>query len=321
MLWLYILIFIISCLILICSSTWIIQALTRIARFLEWREFIVASLLMAFATSLPEFFVGVFSAFHKRPQLSFGDVIGSNIIVLTLVMGIGILMAKRLKFEGKILQRSSLYACLIAPLPLLLMLDGKISRWDGVILFLALGFYFQRLLLQKERFTKVFSHAFNRKRAHFKLFLKDLGIFLAGVSLLLCSAEGIVWSTSNLAREFNLPLVIIGLLLVALGTSTPEIAFGIKSITMGHKEMILGDAMGSVVVNSTLILGTVALIYPLEIPDFSPYFIGIIFTVITCLFFAIFARTDREITRREAIFLLFVYATFVICEIITLPKG
>lgn len=297
------------------SGAWVIQALTRIARFLEWREFIVASLLMAFATSLPELFVGFFSAFHKKPQLSFGNVMGSNIIGLTLVIGIATLMAKGLKFEGKVLQRSSLYACLIAFLPLLLMLDGKISRTDGVVLLLTFTLYFNWLLYQKERFTKVLFKKLKNKVAQLQLFLKDFGIFLGGVFLLLCSAEGIVWSVSNLATIFNLPLVITGLLLVAIGTSAPEIVFGIRSVTMDHKEMILGCAVGSVVVNSTLVLGIVALICPFKIPDFSPYFIGIIFTVVTCLFFVIFATTEREITRKEALFLLSIYVAFLICEI------
>ena len=312
---LYIFIFIASCLILFWAGRWLVTTLTRMAHFLGWREFVVASVLMAFVTSLPELFIGVFSAFHKRPQLSFGVVIGSNIIALTLIVGIGSLLAKQLRFGSKILQRSSLYTAAIAPLPLLLMLDGKISRWDGIVLFLAFGFYFHRLLSQEERFTKILSNSLRRDRVGFGLFLKDLKMFFGGVCLLLLSAEGIVFSVLKLAEIFNLPLLIIGILLVALGTSLPEIAFAIESITMGHKEMILGDVMGSVVVNSTLILGLVALMCPFEISTFSPYFTGILFTVIVALSFAIFAKTDRKITRREALFLLLIYVIFVICEL------
>jgi cation:H+ antiporter len=316
-LWLSILIFIASCLVLVRSGIWVVQALSKIAQFLKWREFIVASILMAFTTSLPELFIGVTSSFHQKPQLSFGDIIGANIIALTLVIGIGAILAKGLRFEGKILQRSSLYAAFIAPLPLLLMMDGKISRIDGVILFLAFGLYFYRLLSQEERFSKILSNSFNRDRVGFKLFLKDLGIFLGGVFLLLISAEGIVFSASSFAAEFNLPLVIIGAFLVALGTSLPELTFGIRSITMGHREMILGDVMGSVVINSTLILGLVALICPFEIANFSPYFIGIIFTVAAALFFTIFSRTSGTISKREAIFLILIYITFILFEILT----
>ncbi len=312
-----ILIFGISCLILIKSGTLVVKALTRIAQFLGWKEFIVASILMAFATSLPEIFIGITSALHQRPELSFGNVIGSNIIALTLVIGIGAVLAHGIKLEGRVLQKSSLYASAIALLPLLLILDGKLSRIDGVILILALVFYFHQLLVQEERFTKVFSNDFKREWTHFKLFVRDLGIFCGGVVLLLLSAEGVVFSSLNLASEFNLSLIVVGLFLVAFGTSIPEIAFGVRSVIMGHKEMIVGNAIGSVVVNSALALGLVALISPFEIPNFSPYFIGIIFTVLAALVFLIFARTNQEITRKEALFLLEIYALFILVEILT----
>jgi cation:H+ antiporter len=313
----YILIFGFSCLILVKSGALLVRALTRIAQFLGWKEFVVASVLMAFATSLPEIFIGVTSALHQQPELSFGNVIGSNIIALTLVIGIGAILAGGIKMEGKVLKKSTLYAIAIALLPFLLILDGKISRIDGTILILSLVFYFRQLLAQEERFTKVFSNDFKREWVHFKLFLKDLGIFLVGVFLLLLSAEGVVFSSLNLAAEFNLPLIIIGLFLVAFGTSIPEITFGVRSVILGHKEMVVGDAIGSVVVNSSLALGIVALISPFSISFFSPYLIGIIFTVITVFFFFVFSRTGQEITRKEALFLLEIYILFVLVEILT----
>lgn len=315
MIWLYIFIFISSCTILFWAGKLLVESLTKMAHFLGWREFVVASVLMAFVTSLPELFIGVFSAFHKRPQFSFGVIIGSNIIALTLIVGIGSLIAKQLRFGSKILQRSSLYTAAIAPLPFLLMLDGRISRWDGIVLFLAFGFYFHRLLSQEERFTKILASSLRKDRVGFELFLKDLKVFFGGVCLLFLSAEGIVFSALGLIEIFNLPLLIVGIFLVALGTSLPEMAFTIESITMGHKEMILGDVMGSVVVNSTLIWGLIALISPFEISVFSPYLIGILFTVIIALSFAIFARTDRKISKREGIILLSLYVLFVISEL------
>lgn len=314
MAWFYILIFIVSCLVLVRSGTWLVKSLSRMAQFLGWREFVVSFILMAFATSLPELFVGITSAFHGRPELSFGNVIGANIVNLTLIIGIGALIARGLKTEGTTLQRSSIYTAFLAFLPILLMLDGKISRVDGVVLLLALAFYFHQLVLQEESFTKIFSNNFNRERVHFKLFLKDSGMFLAGLFLLLLSAGGIVWSASFFAAATGLPLLIVGTLIVALGTTLPEMVFGIKSITMGHKEMILGNLMGSVVANSTLVLGLTFLICPLQIPKLSPYVIGIIFTVITCLFFTIFSRTGKVISKKEGIVLIVIYVLFVISQ-------
>jgi len=315
MLFFYLLVFLLACVVLVRSGTLTVRSLTRIAQFLEWKEFVAAAILMAFVTSLPEFFVGLSSGFHHKPQLSFGNIIGANIINLTLVIGIGVWLAKELRFEGRVLQRSSLFAGICALLPLLLMLDGKISRIDGIVLLLALIFYFQRLIRQEERFTRIFSNKFKREWSQFKLFLRELGLFLFGVGLLLLSAEIIVRSASALAIELNFPLVLIGLLLVSLGTTLPEITFGIKSIALGHRELILGNTLGSVVVNSTLILGMVALISPFEIPNFSPYFTGIIFTLTTVLLFSLFIRTGQLVTRKEALILFSIYLLFVLAEL------
>lgn len=316
MFWLYILIFIISCLVLIQSGTLMVGALTRIAQFLEWREFTVAFFLMAFATSIPELFVGITSALHLKSALSLGNIIGSNVINLTLAIGIAVLLANGLSVETAIAQRNSVYVSIIASLPILLMLDGKLSRVDGLALLIVLVFYFHIMASEEKRFTKVLSKEYKREWPKFKLFLKDLGIFLGGVLLLLLAAQGIVLTSFFFAEAAGLSLAIIGILIVALGTNLPEIAFGVKAIALGHKEMVLGNLMGSVVANSTLVLGITILISPLEIPEFSPYITGIIFTVLAALFFVIFSKTGKKITRKEAIFLLGVYVLFVITGIL-----
>jgi cation:H+ antiporter len=313
---LYFSIFIIACLILTKAGTYIAKALINISGFLNLKKFTVASLIMTVVSSLPEIFIGVSAAFHNKQQLSLGNVMGSNIIVLTLVIGIGGLIAKGLSFKTKTIRRASYYSAIISPLPLILMLDGKIDRIDGIILFTALFFYFHQLILQEKRFTKTISAIINGKKRNNNYFYKNIGLLLLSVLFLLGSAEMIVWSASRIANELNLSLSIIGLLLVAIGTSTPELSFGIRSITMGHEEMLLGDAIGSVVINSALVIGTMAIIRPFSIPDLSPYFVSMLFTIVIASVFAGFARSDHEISETESIFLIFIYVLFLMSEVI-----
>ncbi|MCD6500748.1 sodium:calcium antiporter [bacterium] len=310
----YILIFIGSCVLLVKSATWVVKALTRIARFLEWSEFLVSFILMAFATSLPEFFVGLSSAFHKIPQLSFGNIIGANILNLTLGVGIAALVAGGLKLETQVARRDALYAALCGFLPLLLMLDGAFSRVDGIVLLGVLVFYLKMIFQEKQRFTKVFNK-YKRNWTQYKLFLKDLAVFWGGVALLLLAGEGVVRSARILSSVMNLPLIFTGIIFVGLGTTLPEITFSLRAISLGHKEMVLGNFMGSVICNSTLILGLVSLISPLKITNFSPYLIGILFTAIVAFAFAIFARTGQKITKKEALILLAIYALFIIFQL------
>jgi cation:H+ antiporter len=314
--WFYLVIFIISCLLLVRSGTWVVAGLVRIAKSLEWKEFVLSFILMAIVSSLPEFFVGISSAFHGKPELSFGNVIGSNIINLTLAVAIGVLLAKGLKTSGSLFRETSLYTVAIAFLPILLIIDGQLSRTDGLILIGVLLFYFRYLFKQQKKFSEVFSNKFKRNWQQFKLFLKDLVLLFGGTAVLLLSAEGIVWSTSYLAALLGIPLIIVGTLIVALGTNLPEIIFGIRSVAMGHKDMLLGSLMGSVITNSTLVLGATALISPLKISDFSLYLNGILFVVITAFLFFIFSKTNKEINQKEAVILLIIYVLFVCSQFV-----
>jgi cation:H+ antiporter len=290
----------------------------RIADFLNWKKFIVASLVMGFVSSMPEFFVGISASLSGKPGLSFGNVIGSNVFLLTLVIGVAVLLGGKIKLKGKMIQRSLLFAGLYALLPLLLMIDGEASRGDGAILIVALVFYVRELVSAQRRFRKTFlgdQEEPEETAKQLKSFFKDLGIFLLGFGFMVLGAQAIVFSASRLALQFNLPLVLIGALGVALGTSLPELSFGIRSVIMKQKEMVLGNVFGSIAINSALVLGITCLIRPFRIYNSSLYVGAFIFTGIVVLTFLIFSKTGDEITKREARFLLFLYFLFFVIQL------
>lgn len=315
MIWFYIPIFLISCFLLTFSSKWLIGALSRIALFLKLKEFVVGFFIMALAVSLPNFFVGIIAALNKIPELSFGDVIGGNIIDLSLVIGLAALLSKGgLSAQSRTVQGSSIFTIFIGLLPLFLISDHYLSRFDGILLILSFIIYFFWLFSKKERFTKVYDHA--PKSINFKNFLKDLFFVTLSIILLLLGAKGIVNSASVFAAVLNLPIALIGLFIVGLGNCLPETFFSIQAAKKGEDWMILGDLMGGVVITATLVLGTVAFICPIKIVDFSPFAIARIFLIISALFFLFFVRTGRKITRKEAFFLMGIYLTFILVEVL-----
>lgn len=316
MLLLHISIFIISCIVLVRAGTWVVKSLIRIAQALEWSGFIVSFILMAFATSFPELVIGLTSAFHHRPELSFGNVIGSNVINLTLAVGLAVILCSGLSLKRDGAQKDSLWTALFAFLPVLMILDGSLSRVDGVVLLIGLGVYLSSFFKDRIGANKALVSKFQRDITQFKIFLKDIGIFFGSLALLLLSAQGVVWASSAVAQLAGIPLVFIGITIVALGTNLPEIVFGVRAISLGRKEMVLGNLMGSVVANSTLVLGLTCLIYPLRVSNFSPFLVGIFFTVISALFFYIFSKTRSQISKREGIILLIVYFVFIIIQIL-----
>ena len=318
MLLLYILIFIISCVFLYLAGEWVINGLMNIAHFLKLKEFVVGFFIMAFSASLPNFFVGIFSALHKIPELSFGDIVGGNVINLTLAISLAVLLAqgKEVLAESRVVQGTSVFVLISAILPIILLLDNELSRSDGIVLIIFFILYNIWLFSKKERFSKVYDGKDLPILKELNIFLKSIGKVILGFFLILIAAEGIVKSAQFFAQFFNFPLVLIGVLIVGLGNAIPETYLAIVSARRGQGWLILGNLMGSIIVLATLVLAIVALISPIKILDPSPFLIARLFLIISAIFFFFFVRTDRKITKREAIFLLFIYIIFVIMEII-----
>lgn len=319
MLLVYIFIFLICCAFLYLSGEWVVGGLMRITRYLGWKEFVVAFFVMAFAASLPNLFVGVTSALKGIPQLSFGDVAGNNLIALTLAVALAALFAKGgIPAESRTVQTTSIFTAIAALLPLFLILDGELSRLDGVFLIVAFLFYLSWLFSKKERFTKIYQEQEYKPPIvkEFKIFLSDFGKVILGVILLVIAAQGIVASAQFFAQIFNIPIILIGILIIGFGSALPEIYFAVALARKGESWMILGDLMGAVIVPATLVLGIVALICPIKIVDFSPFAIARFFLIIATLFFFFFVRTGHKITKKEALFLLTIYIIFVMVEIL-----
>ena len=299
------------------SGRWLIKGLTGMARFLEWKEFVVAFFTIALAGAIPNLFLGISSALQGIPELSFGDVIGGNMIDLTVAVALAALVIKGLPAEGKIIQTSALFTIAVALMPLFLILDGVLGRGDGLILISMFVFYIFWLFSKEERFSKVYEENEGDTVKDFKEFIKDIGMVILGVAFLILAAQGMVFSALWFAGSLNLSLALIGILIIAIGNSLPEIYFSIVSAKQGKAGIVLGNLMGSVIVPATLVLGTVAIICPIQIQDFSPFAIGRFFLIASALFFFFFVRTDRRVTKKEALFLLGIYALFVLFEILS----
>lgn len=313
MIFIYLPVFIISFVILIASSSWLINALIKLAKFLGWKEFVVAFFTMALAGSLPNFSIGLSSVIHKVPQLSFAEIIGGNITNLTLTVALAALISQKgLTLASRTVQGSAIFTLIVAILPLLLITDGVLSQTDGLILILTFVIYIYWLFRKEDRFSKPYNKI--KKTLTFKTAFQNIGILVGSVALLLLAAEGIVRSATFFSISLNFPLVLIGTLIVGLGNAMPEIFFGIQSARRGNDWLVVGNVMGAVIIPVTLVLGLVAFLHPIKIVDFSPFAIGRFFLVIAAVFFLIFLRTGQKITKKEAIFLLAVYLLFILAE-------
>ena len=317
MLWYFIVFaFIFSCIVLGWLSSRLVDSLVQIAKYLQWREFIIAFFILAFAGSLPNLFVDLNAVLQGMPQLAFGDIIGGNLIDLTLVMALAIFFSRgAISTESQMVQRSAVFTAIIAVLPLLLILDGKMGRIDGVILILAFSVYAVWIFSKSEHYKKIYAKDHQTPVMDFKAFLGNLVKIVIFLLLLLAASQGVVYSAQYFSSSLGISLSLVGILIVGLGNCFPEAYFAIVSARKEKNWLVLGTLMGSVIVSATLVLGIIALVAPFAIDDFSPFLIARIFLIIGSICALIFIRSGRKITKKEGALLLFIYIVFLFAEI------
>lgn len=303
--------FIIACIVLFISGAWLVKSLIKIAMFLRASEFIVGFVIMAFATTVPEFSVGITSALSGQPEIALGTVIGSNIANLTIVFGIVVVLARGIKISSKKIKKDALWMFAITLLPLTLMIIGKsISRIDGVILLAALVLYIWRMFRMRKEFRREMgTDHIKRREIVFHIFF-----FVFSLIVLFVSAKFVVQYATIISIELMLPTILIALFLIALGTSLPELVFQTRAVLSKHPDMAIGDAIGAVVLNSTWVLGTAAIIHPIT-SNFVLFLISGVFMVMAAFLFATFVESGSKIYIKEGLSLIFFYLFFIMVEL------
>ncbi len=311
-----IVIFIASCGILSWLSSRLVKSLVQVAKYLQWREFIIAFFVMAVAASLPDLFICVNAVLQGKPLLALGDIIGGNLVDLTLVLAVGVFFSKKgLSAESGMVQKSAIFTAVIAVLPLLLILDSRLDRIDGVILIGAFFLYSAWLFSKADHFKKNYKGKKNDAVIGFKGFLWNLVKIIVLLGLLLAASQAVIVSADFFASRLGISLALVGILIVGLGNAFPDMYFSIISARKDENWLVLGDVMGSVVICATLVLGLVGLIAPFSIPDFTPFLTARLILIIAAILSLIFIRTNRKISRKEGLALLGLYITFLIIEV------
>ncbi|KKP32344.1 MAG: hypothetical protein A2360_01410 [Candidatus Staskawiczbacteria bacterium RIFOXYB1_FULL_32_11] len=311
-----IILFLFSCFVLSWLSGHLVKTLVEIAKYLNWREFIVAFFVMAFAASLPNLFVDLGAALRGMPEVALGDILGGNLVDLTIVAAVAVLFApKDIKTNSKMVQGTAVFTSIIALLPLLLILDGSLDRIDGIILIFAFIVYSIWLFSKEDRFKKVYSKSSKRPIANFKNFAVNIIKIILLLGLLLLISQWIVGTAKYFSESLGISLSLVGILIVGIGNCFPEMYFSIITARKGQGWLVLGDLMGAIIVPATLVLGIVAIVSPFVINDFSPFLIARLFLIFASIFFLIVIRRGKSFTKKEGLFLLSVYVVFLITEI------
>ena len=282
----------------------------------------IGFILMGFATSLPELSVVVFGVSSENIGVSIGNVLGSNIVDIALVLGMCFLIVAvkcpRYQCLYPALAKEeigNLYLGLFIAsiIPLALLYIGQASQFIGVILLTIFVFYMLQLSRMKKPKDQGTLGEERRRLSHYAL------LTLIGAAGVVASAFFIVDSASFIAATAGVPPVVIGATIVAFGTSIPELVTSVSSARKGHFDLALGSIVGSCFINITFILGVALLVSPLAI-NIAAFTNLALFSLITNLFLWYFLSSER-MSWREGTVLLVLYAMFLVVSFGSTMQG
>lgn len=292
-----------SLLFLIKSANLAIHYSTTLAKSLRISSHVVGFLIIALISVLPETLISINAAFQGVPSFGLGTLFGSNIADLTLVLALVIFCAREIKIQKSILRMDRVFI-LSMTAPLLFGLNGHYSRLEGLLLvIIGILFYFY-ILKRAEKQVAQSTYNFSAKNSF---------LLLLSMAFLLVSAHYTVEYGVALAEQLNLHPILIGMFLVGLGTTLPELFFSIKAVSKNRDGLALGDILGTVITDATLVVGIMALITPFSFNPQIAYVTGaFMFAAALLLFY--FMKTDRVLSKKEAVLLLLFYGAYAVLE-------
>lgn len=306
--------------LLIRATGWLTASLEQLSRITKLGQFAVTSLLLAFATSVPELVVGINAALEGRPNLSLGVILGSNIANLSLVVGGAAILGGTLSVAGEWLKLDIFSVFLAGVLPLVLLFDGTLSRIDGIILILVYGLYNYGILKQRPAAALPVRGRFaleilNRKNSGRNRSDRWLAQLFGSAALLMLAADMLVKIAVVLAQTLQAPVLVVGMFLIAVGAVLPELSVEARAIRQNKAGIVLGNLTGSIVVNSTLILGLVSLIHPVRLGEgMRSYLLAAAVFGVMFLLFWYFVKSKKKLERWEGAVLIAAYLIFALLE-------
>ena len=302
--------------LLIWSSDKFVDGAASIARIMGISPLIVGMFIIGLGTSAPEMLVSAVAAIQGNPSLGIGNAIGSNITNITLVLGFTAIFYT-LPVHSQLLRQEMPLILASGVLAWLLMRDGYFSRNDALILLVALvfvlGWMFVSVRRQARRNDPLIDESIEELPA--KMPLKTAIIWtIVGLVLLLISSKMLVWGASNIATQMGVSDLVIGLTIVAIGTSLPELAATLSSAKKGETDLAVGNIVGSNMFNTLAVLPIPGLIQPLPLPGdvmSRDLPIMLVLTLVLLLFsFGCFKNMRYKITRSKGFILLLAFIAY-----------
>jgi cation:H+ antiporter len=286
----------------------LVRGAVAIAERLGISKLVIGLTIVGFGTSMPELLVSMNAALGGSPDIALGNVVGSNIANILLILGVSALVYPIKNWDANV-RRDALVALAVAVLTLILVQFAVIGRLAGLLMAAALGLYLWSIFAKEKLAPSQITDESDPHRAPDMNEVKAAAAVVLGLLMLVFGADFLVEGATNIARSIGISEAVIGLTIVAVGTSLPELATSVAAALRKHSDVALGNVVGSNIFNILGILGLTALVQPVGVgPNFgsfdAPVMLAVTLLLAGLLFFV------KVIDRRIGAAMVAAYAAY-----------
>lgn len=253
--------------VLVWSADKFVDGAVGVAKFCGMSTLLIGMVIVGFGTSAPEMVVSAISAMQDAPELALGNAYGSNIANIALILGVTAIISPVIVVR-KALVRDLPVLIAVTAVAIIQAVDGSISRLDGVVVLLVFAgvttFNIVSELRQKKGAPAEEPAAVESGESEKLSLGKSILWLVLGLALLVASSRALVWGAVEIARALGVSDLLIGLTIVAVGTSLPELASSIAAARKGENDLAIGNIIGSNLFNTLLVVGIAAMIAPMH---------------------------------------------------------
>ena len=292
---------IVGFLLLIKGADYFVDGASSIARIMKIPSIIIGLTIVSIGTSMPEAAVSITAGLNGNSDIAIGNVIGSNIFNQLAVIGVSAIFLPIIS-PKEMLKRDLWWNIGVSILLLILMTGGKITRLEGAILLVGMIVYL--VVLIKNALKNRTAEEEGKKISVWKSLL----FVVLGLAAIIIGGNFVVDNASAIAISWGMSQTLVGLTIVAIGTSLPELVTSVVAARKGDSGIALGNAIGSCIFNILFILGSAAVLTPINVA--SELVIDTAILIVVCLFMYILTKTSKKITRLEGIVCVILYAIY-----------
>lgn len=293
------------------GADWFTEAAVRIAKATRIPQVVIGATIVSFATTIPELTVSTYSTMTARPDYAIGNAIGSTVCNIGLILGTCLIIRPMRIDRSALTMQQGVIMIGAGVLVTLLGMDGSLSRLDSVLLLLGLsGYVYYSMRTAKGERNKALVALTGKDVGSNVKVRKELLFFLLGAGCVIFGSRWLVNSAEFIARALHVPDLIIGVTLVAVGTSFPEYVTALTATIKGYQEISVGNIMGADILDIVWVLGASSFLKPLPI-ERQTHVLDFPCMLVLMVMLALFARTRNRISRLEGVAFLIVYAMYL----------